>query len=74
MTDPEKGVVQARLRGALDRMAPEDRKRAIEAAKARLELIHRARLAGLAVETPEQIRDALRRLGEAAERQAKSDD
>jgi hypothetical protein len=71
--DPQKNEVRARLQGVLKRMPPEDRKRAIEAAKARLELIHHACQAGLSVETPEQIQAALGRIRESIEREARSD-
>ena len=70
---PQKNEVRARLQGVLNRMAPEDRKRAIEAAKARLGLIHQACQAGLAVETPEQIQSALGSIRKSMEREARSD-
>ena len=65
MADTQEEAILARLQEALKRMAPEDRKRAIEAAKARLELVHQARQAGLQVETPEQVKAALSRIREA---------
>jgi hypothetical protein len=72
--DPQKNEVRARPQVVLKRMAPEDRKRAIEAEKARLELIHHASQAGLSVETPEQIQPGLGRIQESIEREASSDD
>ena len=66
MDDPMQQAVWAKLQARLNQMSPEDRKRALEAGKARLELIRQAREAGLPVDSAEQITQSLKRLAERA--------
>ena len=68
MADPQEEAVRQKLQAQLDRMSPEERRRALEAGKARLELIAEARRQGLPVGTPEQIKLSLKQLAEEAKK------
>lgn len=66
MAHPQEEAAQQKLRAQLEKMSPEDRERALEAGKARLQLIHEAKRQGLPVSTPEEIKASLKRLVEKA--------
>ena len=68
MADTREEAVRQKLQAQLDRMSPEERRRALEAGKARLELIAEARRQGLPVGTPEQIKLSLKQLAEEAKK------
>jgi hypothetical protein len=57
---------KTRIEEALRKLPPKERARVIAASKAHLQLVAEARKAGLPMSTPEEIRESVQKLAQAA--------